>query len=242
VHGDGSPFHRLQLVLRGVRKHHSKPCKPRLPITVDILKNIISIADQGIFGVYVDLLMKTACSMAFFGFLRCGEFTCSSTNFDPQINLCLSDVSIKYDKNLPVKATVLIKASKCDPFRQGATINLFRANVNICPVWLLDKFCTVRIAMKANPQDPLFLLPGNEPLTRNAFLDMLKSLLFHSGLDASKYSGHSFRIGAATSAEAAHIPDHLIKTLGRWSSDCYQRYIHTSPAVLQQACHAIAEG
>jgi L-lactate utilization protein LutC len=33
----------------------------------------------------------------------------------------------------------------------------------------------------------------------------------------------------------ARLEDHLIQTLGRWSSDCYTRYIHTSPEVLRQA-------
>ena len=94
--------------------------------------------------------------------------------------------------------------------------------------------------MQAGPRDPLLALPDGQPLTRNAFLDMLKVVLNRLGMDASNYAGHSFRIGAATSAAAAHVPDHVIKTLGRWSSDCYQRYIHTSPAVLEYASQAMA--
>ena len=45
------------------------------------------------------------------------------------------------------------------------------------------------------------------------------------GLDPSKYAGHSFRVGAATTAAAAGLEDSTIKTLGRWESSAYQLYI-----------------
>ena len=38
-------------------------------------------------------------------------------------------------------------------------------------------------------------------------------------------SSHSLRIGAASTAAAAGCPKYLIKSLGRWSSDCFRRYI-----------------
>ena len=50
-------------------------------------------------------------------------------------------------------------------------------------------------------------------------------MLGSSGVEASKYSGHSFRIGAATTAASAGIEDSLIKTLGRWESTAYLLYI-----------------
>lgn len=50
--------------------------------------------------------------------------------------------------------------------------------------------------------------------------------------ETNKFCGHSFRIGAATSAASSGVADHVIQSLGRWSSDCYIRYIRTDPKVL----------
>ena len=59
-------------------------------------------------------------------------------------------------------------------------------------------------------------------------------------LTNSSLKGHSFRIGAASTAAAAGLPDWLIKVLGRWSSDCYQLYIHAPQNVLMSAAPRMA--
>jgi hypothetical protein len=55
----------------------------------------------------------------------------------------------------------------------------------------------------------------------------LRAALSKAHLDPDLYTGHSFRIGAATVAHAQGIDDSMIMTLGRWSrkSNAYQRYI-----------------
>jgi hypothetical protein len=39
------------------------------------------------------------------------------------------------------------------------------------------------------------------------------------------YSGHSFRVGAATTAARAGLCQATIKMLGRWESSAYKRFI-----------------
>jgi hypothetical protein len=76
-------------------------------------------------------------------------------------------------------------------------------------------------------------------LTRKAFIANLRHLLVRLGISSSSYSGHSLRVGAATSAAAAGVPDHLIKILGRWTSLSYLRYIRINNCVIEQAHNKI---
>lgn len=73
---------------------------------------------------------------------------------------------------------------------------------------------------------PLFLQENGQPLTRTQLSNFLQSTLSAVGITGT-YSGHSFRIGAATTAAQQGLPDHLIKTMGRWSSDAYLLYMRT---------------
>ena len=62
-------------------------------------------------------------------------------------------------------------------------------------------------------------------LSRESFIQWLKKTLVAAGMDPSKFSGHSFRIDAASAAAARGAEDSTIQTLGRWKSDCYKCYI-----------------
>ncbi len=53
------------------------------------------------------------------------------------------------------------------------------------------------------------------------------SALSTLGLDGSAYAGHSFRIGAATTAAQSGIADSTIQVLGQWKSAAFLRFIKT---------------
>ena len=56
-------------------------------------------------------------------------------------------------------------------------------------------------------------------------MDRVREALEKAGVDQSKYWGHSFRIGVATTAAAKGVEDCIIKTLGRWESLAYLQYM-----------------
>lgn len=75
----------------------------------------------------------------------------------------------------------------------------------------------------------MFVFHDGKPLTRAKFVAKVREKLAGVGVDYKKYSGHSFRSGAATtvSSKAGHFSDSTIKMLGRWKNSAYQLYIRT---------------
>ena len=116
---------------------------------------------------------------------------------------------------------VNIKASKTDPFRKGVATLIGRTNNDLCPVSASAAYITIR----GSNEGPFFLLQYQAPLTREHFVKMTRDKLTAAGVDASHYSGHSSRIGAATMASAYEVEDSLIQTLGHWKSAAYLLYV-----------------
>ena len=114
-----------------------------------------------------------------------------------------------------------IKSSKTDPFRKGVNLFLGRTGSDLCPVAaMLDYLC-----MRGMSPGPLFQYMDGRFLTRQRFVDAVREALDCTGVDKKQYCGHSFRIGAATTAAAKGIEDSIIKTLGRWESVAYLQYV-----------------
>ncbi len=179
--------------------------------------------------------MEAACTVAFFAFLRCSEFTVKGS-FDPASNLCVSDVCV--DANCS-RADILLKASKTDPFKEGVKLYLY-SNECVCPVRALAKYLKVRRGLQVDSAS-LFLDEAMRPLSRNYFQQKLKHLLPICGVSSAEYNTHSFRIGAATMASKAQVEDHMIQTLGRWASHAYSRYIHVTQDSIQTAQIAMSK-
>ena len=61
------------------------------------------------------------------------------------------------------------------------------------------------------------MFQDGKPLSRESFIQWLKKTLVAAGMDTSKFSGHSFHIGAASVAAARGVEDSIIQTLMGWS-------------------------
>ena len=73
---------------------------------------------------------------------------------------------------------------------------------------------------------------------RSAFISHLKEALTNVGIDLTQFAGHSFCIGAATTAAKRGLSNSPIKQLGCWAG--YQRYIQPSPTILGSLASSIS--
>ena len=226
--GKGDPhiaaWPRLEYVLKGVKRAQAEVrSRPRLPITPLILSKLRSVwVGQPL--MKDGPMLWAASPLGFFGFLRAGEFTVPSNSaFDSSCHLSLADISIDSYQN-PSVMCVTIKKSKTDPFRHGVQLFIGRNHSVLCPVGAMLSY----LVHRGNSEGPLFKFESGAPLSRHSLVVHLRLALTKANFDASDYCGHSFRIGAATTAAAHGVEDSLIKTLGRWESSAYQRYIKIS--------------
>ena len=61
------------------------------------------------------------------------------------------------------------------------------------------------------------------------------------GLDPSRVSSHSLRIGGATAMAAAGMSEYEIKQMGRWKSDVFLDYARYTTQLLERAHCALAK-
>ena len=78
-------------------------------------------------------------------------------------------------------------------------------------------------------------------LTRSYFVSKTRTALSALGYcNTNRFSGHSFRAGAATTAAAMKVEGSIIKTLGRWESAAYLLYVRIPKEELKGISHTIS--
>lgn len=133
--------------------------------------------------------------------------------------LGISDVSCS-ERELSIN----LRKSKTDQARKGVKeVLLPLGDPRYCPVTRVGEFLVLRPAT----QGYLLIHANRSPLTKYQFERVMAACLARAGLlQADKrYSSHSFRIGAATSAFKAGMGMENVKKVGRWDSQSFKLYI-----------------
>lgn len=73
----------IRLLFQGILKTSPDSKDKRLPLPLPLLHKLLHCLRLGVFGFHTDLLLETAFLTAFYGFLRCWEFTCNTLSLSP---------------------------------------------------------------------------------------------------------------------------------------------------------------
>lgn len=214
----------LGIVKRGLQRCLGKPPKQKLAITPDILKKLHDALD---FKKHLHVGFWAACLVGFFAFLRKSTLLPKSGSVRAAAYaLCIKDVSY-------IDSTLIhlhIRHTKTIQFGQRTlVIPIAKANGCLCPVKAVTDLLARLGSVKVTSDQPLFSYLGADGkltcLTHSSFLNLLKKTLITCGLNASDYSGHSFRRGGCTFSFKLGVSPLLIKLCGDWKSNAYERYV-----------------
>ena len=131
--------------------------------------------------------------LGFFAFMRSGEFTCPSLERFNDDMLSIQDVAVDSHSHTTILA-IRLRHSKTDPFGAGATLYVGRTGDTLCPVSAMLAY----LAVRPKTPGPLFIYKDGTPLSRTCLIRELRLALESAGIQSAQFSGHSFRIGAAT--------------------------------------------
>jgi hypothetical protein len=164
---------------------------------------------------------RAAFALAFQGLLRGAEFT--TDKFNPSKDMTRADLVSLTDS----RAIVMMRPSKNMAHLHGKTVPLvigaggkfIDAVAELNNLVLVDK-----VRASDAPNVPLFR-DGTRALNATTMRRDLQYMMSTVGQEPGQFGLHSLRIGGATALFAAGADPIVIRTMGRWSSDCYRLYV-----------------
>lgn len=211
----------LVRLLEGMRRLERRDApssrRTRLPITVWLLNRMLPMIPASRAGT----MIRAACAVGVYGLLRAGEMTVKSSRYR-----MLTRADVTWTDG---GADIHLRHSKTDYLRRGVTVKLFANGTQYCPIKLLR--AAWDNAKREYPSSALFQDGNGQPLDYATLLKSIKTAIgkLRPKLSLRHYGCHSLRAGGATTLALMGYPDSLIKTLGRWRSLAYQRYIKLDP-------------
>lgn len=203
----------VQQALKGIR--NNKPCRDnRLPITKDLLHKLCNSLQHIQSSPRVRAMLKSMYLLAFYAFLRVGEFTLSHGNHANVLQL----QDVLFEENRYV--TMMFSKFKHSKNRK-CNVNVYAQSVPYCPVQSLHEYMYYR----GRTPGPLYVTHDGVIVTREWFASCLKQSVQFLKLDTTMFKSHSFRIGAASYAAMTGMSDSQIRIMGRWNSNVFLRYI-----------------
>ena len=172
------------------------PSCSHFPITPIILRKLKAIWLGGNNISFNETMLWAASLTTFFSFCRSGEVTIENkASYDHKTHLSFSDLALDNAASQSV-ISLNIKCSKTDQGRVGCQVILGKTGDDLCPIMALLDY----LARQGDKPGTLFQWQEGTPLSKTQFMEAVRQALTAAYLPAQDYAGHSFRIGAATTA------------------------------------------
>ena len=218
----GIKLERLRQMLRGLRRIRGDASrKVRRGVSAQLLRAAMDARLDPEVPEHANV--RAALALAFQGLLRGAEFT-STGAFNADTDLARGDVASLAAERL----VVMMRPCKNMNHMKGKTVPLVIGAGGS----LIDAVSEMRNMLKVDPHDPcyadctpMFRHADGKPLEADRMRRMLQDMLRSVGVDQKQFGLHSLRIGGATALFAAGADPMIIRTMGRWSSDCYRLYV-----------------
>ncbi|POW12350.1 hypothetical protein PSTT_04642 [Puccinia striiformis] len=209
---------RVKLMLKGSGRQDALiPRRPeKSPVLISDLAELFrTLSGRGPEAEAV----KDLAVVAFWGMARMAELTYTSNSGRINFKKGTTAQDVLYFQNAII---VNIHEAKTAKPGEVQVLKLRSINSPLCPVKAIER----RRLATTLETDSLFGYEspkGRINLTKRRVNQVLAAA-WHD-LGRPHLTGHSFRVGGATLRHAVGIDTNEIKWLGRWTTDCYKRYI-----------------
>ena len=226
----------LQLVLDGCKRIDAENGifpELRQPIDGKALHNLIKSLNLRKFR---DARFAAFASLAFYGAFRPCELIMSESD----TSFLWSDITtVRHESGIEY-LQISQYISKTRQYGPLIRIAIGVQGGPTCPQRLMRNYASM--LQRTDGATPVFTSQnGITPYWYDEALQDMRYYLTQAGWSSTKnYSLHSFRIGMATEAGRSELPDSTIKMMGRWTSDCFLRYIRADPLHLARTTAGLA--
>jgi hypothetical protein len=221
----GMKLSRLPAMLKGLKRVLGEaPRAIRRGIAPQALRRAMDLALDPERPSHANI--RAALAVALQGLLRSAEFSCDpGVAFNPARHLTRADVV----QCTPERLVLMMLPCKNMRHLSGKTVPLIiggggefiDAAAEVANLLRVDP-----VASSARDSTPLFRDPdSNGPLRTNHLRTLIRAMMESVGENPAEFGTHSLRIGGATALFAAGADETVIRTMGRWSSDCYRLYV-----------------
>ena len=226
----------LRLLLQGIKRTSVGSQRvERKPITMPKLIKFVDAIDLLEISILEKTRLKTLILLSFWGLFRGSELCKSSGRKNylrrKDVRVCRTGEGISYVK-------VVLRGTKTCQFKRTA-VYIYENETKYCAVSTAATYFKITKSRSDIGPNSHFFSWGTRVMSLRYFNIMIKLLASKIGLKPKFYSSHCFRAGGATSATNRGIPPHVIKQMGRWSSNCFELYVKKPREALRKAQRSI---